>query len=123
MTTVHKRPVVVLSYYDSKELPKLVGSVKASGLSPKAPVFVGSYGISAEQSRQVHSLPNGRYAPMFTMGPSSPYFAKRRLSQADEAVIGKKFAGPVPGQAKWAAMSSADRVSWGKELGQRMRDQ
>lgn len=125
---------VLLSYFKPKtDLPKLITAVQQAKLPAKVPVYLGTYGISAEQSALIHkSLPNnGKYAPLFGLvrkkteqNPNSYWNTRAPGVPGPAAFAGRiptlkeiKLANPDPGKA--GALS----VAWGTELGRRMRDQ
>jgi hypothetical protein len=84
------------------------------------PVYIGSYGPNGDASTEVHTLPNGRYAPMFAL--SEPYYREqRRVTPDQDALLDPRFAGAVPPVSKLGTTSL--RVAWGVELGSRYRDE
>jgi hypothetical protein len=115
------RPVVLLSYFELDDLPRLLDSIEPAGIPNDVPVYVGSYGINAQASNLVRSVRQGRYAPMFPVQPSG-FYAQRRLPPKDEAKVPNAYSGRVPALSSLSRLSSRQRVGWGRELGRRFRD-
>jgi len=78
-----------------------VAAARAAGLPPTAPVYIGSYGVSDRIGERVHSLPQGRYAPMFNIQPGW-FWERRRLDpRAAKELLShnpgsSRLAGPLP---------------------------
>src|SRR4051812_16024542 len=120
-----RKPLLVLSYFDSKTTPTIVSAAKKAHIPKDVPVLMGSYGINADIAKQVHSMPNGRYAPIFDMKPNR-LWTKRDLSTHDAAKVPaslKKFSGPIPQTNSIGHLPAKDQLQWGLELGRRMRDE
>jgi len=111
--------VLVLSYFEPKDVPNLLAAVRRARLRDDVPVYVGSYGPNVAVAQQVAELPNGRYAPMFALAEDW-YRQKRRLPPEADALVPKRLAGKVPALSRLGSTSA--RVSWGVELGARYRD-
>jgi hypothetical protein len=90
-----KRPVVLLSYFTLRDLGTLLDAVRRSGLTGKADVFIGSYGVNPQTANAVHEE-GTRYAPMLGLRNVLP--------------------SPLPSTA-------ARRVAAGREVGRTFRDQ
>src|SRR5919108_3858584 len=121
-TTMLKRPVPVrlllLSYFEPDDVPKLVRAIRATRTPPGTRIYVGSYGVNGPVSRQVKSLKRGLYAPMFPLKPTS-FWNRRRVDHAAEP----QYAGKLPSLNSILAASPRSRVAWGRELGRRFRDE
>ena len=120
-------PVVVLANYDSHHLPRLIQAVRRSGMPPGTPIYFGNYygsGFAGRKvrvpepvrSRQIHRVPGGRYAPLFTLAPST--FWRGREVRAG----GRAHRGPMPSLRRILHDSASSAYHWGKELGRRFRD-
>jgi hypothetical protein len=90
-----RRPVVLLSYFTLRDLGTLLDAVRRSGLTGKADVFIGSYGVNPQTANAVHEE-GTRYAPMLGLRNVLP--------------------SPLPSTA-------ARRVAAGREVGRTFRDQ
>jgi hypothetical protein len=90
-----RRPVVLLSYFTLRDLGTLLDAVRRSGLTGKADVFIGSYGVNPQTANAVHEE-GTRYAPMLGLRNVLP--------------------SPLPSTA-------ARRVAAGREVGRTLRDQ
>src|SRR5919108_2101949 len=121
-TTMLKRPVPVrlllLSYFEPDDVPKLVRAIRATRTPPGTRIYVGSYGVNGPVSRQVKSLKRGLYAPMFPLKPTS-FWSRRRVDHAAEP----QYAGKLPSLNSILSASPRSRVAWGRELGRRFRDE
>lgn len=118
------RPVLLLSFFESKTANGLVSATKKAHVPKGVPVYIGSYGINGEVSKKVHTLPNGRYAPIFAIHPDR-HWTKRALSPHDAATLPaseRKWAGKIPQTNMVGALPPKDQLRWGIELGRRMRD-
>jgi hypothetical protein len=111
--------LVLLSYFEPKDVPNLLSQVRRARLPADVAVHVGSYGPNVAVARQVAELTNGRYAPMFAL-TEDWYRQQRRLPPEYEPLVPKRLAGEVPPLARLGSTSA--RVSWGVELGARYRD-
>lgn len=111
------RPVVLLSYFELDDLPRLLDAVEPAGIPPPVPVYVGSYGVSREASGLIQSLDRGRYAPMFPVQPGTFWEQRRAQDVPDDA-----FAGRIPSFTALMRLSAQRRTAWGRELGRRYRD-
>jgi hypothetical protein len=65
------RRLLVLSYFEPDDVPKLIRAVRATRTPPDTRIYIGSYGVNARASRQVHGLERGVYARMFPIKPTS----------------------------------------------------
>ena len=61
-----ERPVIV-AFYEQKDLPEILGAARSHGIGVHYPLYCGTYGISKQDSSEVHELPLGHYAPLFTL--------------------------------------------------------
>jgi hypothetical protein len=115
------RPLVLLSYFELEDLPKLLDAIEPAGIPNEVPVYVGSYGVNEQASNLARSVRQGRYAPMFPIQPSR-FFERRRLPPRDAAKVPSAYSGRVPTLSALPRLSPQQRVSWGRELGRRFRD-
>lgn len=115
------RHVVLLSYFELEDLPKLLDAIEPAGIPNDVPVYVGSYGVNAQASHLVRSVRQGRYAPMFPIQPSR-FSEQRRLPPKDAAKVPSAYSGRVPPLSALPRLSPRQRVGWGRELGRRFRD-
>jgi hypothetical protein len=87
-----RRPIVLLSYFALRDLGALLDAVRRSGLSKRATVYIGSYGVNPRAANAVHEE-GSAYAPMLALRnvlPSSlPSTAARRVAAGREA--GRSF--------------------------------
>jgi hypothetical protein len=112
------RRLLLLSYFEPDDVPKLIRAVRATRTPPDTPIYIGSYGVNGPVSRQVHELKRGLYAPMFPIKPG-PFWTKRRVEGAD----GPRYAGRMPSLTAMMGLPARERLAWGKELGRRFRDE
>ena len=124
-------PAVVLSYYNARDLKRIVTLLGSAGLPAGTPVYYGNYyGTSPPRKKggphkpppPPVTVPNGRQAPIFPFSPSK--FWDRRSLPANQraAAGGGSLAGPAPSLARLLRGSASLRLAWGRELGQRFRD-
>ncbi len=125
-------PWIVLSYYASNHLTRLVAALNGSGMPEGTPVYFGTYYGSGkpshrrEHARKVEAaVPSGRFAPTFPIQPSW-FWERRRVLPPEEfklkaAGVGARR-GRLPGMKRLLRLSSGARVRWGEELGRRFRD-
>jgi hypothetical protein len=66
----------------------------------------------------VTALTRGRYAPMFPIKPTS-FWNRRRIDHPADP----QYAGRLPSLGRLLALSTRERVAWGRELGRRFRDE
>ncbi|HEX7254842.1 MAG TPA: hypothetical protein VF236_02845 [Gaiellaceae bacterium] len=112
------RRLLLLSYFEPDDVPKLIRAVRATRTPPGTGVYIGSYGVNGPVSRQVHELTRGRYAPIFPIKPTS-FWNRRRVEGADQP----SRAGKLPSLASLLRLPSRERLAWGRELGRRFRDE
>jgi hypothetical protein len=91
---VARRPVVLLSYFTLRDLGTLLDTARRTGLSERATVYVGSYGVSPRAAALVQEE-GLTYAPMLALRNAAP--------------------SPLPATA-------ARRVAAGRQAGRRFRD-
>ena len=89
---------MLLSYFTLRDLPTLLAATQATGLTERASVYVGTYGVNRNAADAVHET-ECRYAPMIALRTAAP--PARRLT----------------------AMTSAQRVAAGRAAGRAFRDQ
>jgi hypothetical protein len=112
------RRLLLLSYFEPDDVPKLVRAIRATRTPPDTPVYVGSYGVNGPVARQVQELKRGRYAPMFPIKPTS-FWTRRRIEGAD----GPRYEGRLPALTALMRLPVRERLAWGRELGRRFRDE
>jgi len=118
---------VVLSYFDSAMLPRLLAEARRAGLPGKTSVYVGSYGVGATLASQIAKA-GCRYAPMFHLAPGW-YWERRRVSNQDAKKLlavsptTDRLAGPLPDLPELLSLPPDKRLNWGIELGRRFRDE
>jgi hypothetical protein len=92
MSTSPRRPTVLLSYFALRDLGALLDAVRRSGLTDRAAVYVGSYGVNPRAASAVQEE-GCLYAPMLALRnvvPSPlPSTAARRVAAGREA--GRSF--------------------------------
>ena len=110
--------LLLLSYFEPDDVPKLVRAIRATRTPPDTPICVGSYGVNAPVSRQVQELKRGRYAPIFPIKPTS-FWTRRRVEGADNP----RYEGKLPALTGLLRLPPRERLAWGRELGRRFRDE
>jgi hypothetical protein len=113
-----ERRVLLLSYFEPDDVPKLIRAIRATRTPPGTRIYVGSYGVNGPVSRQVQALTRGLYAPLFPLKPTS-FWNRRRVQGADEP----RYAGRLPSLTQIIRLPPAERLAWGRELGRRFRDE
>ena len=124
-------PVVVLSYWQSRDYPRLVDAVDRAGLPSTTPVYYGNYWGSGRPSEPKKPgakppprppMPNGRPAPIFPLA-KSVFWKNRKIPARDRRTLRKRGvaarSGRIPSIGRVAGTSS---YRWGRELGRRFRD-
>ena len=131
------RPVGVISSYQSRDLPRLVGLLRQVHPPRRSRIFVGNYWGSPRR-RGGGPVPGPplprpdrvlgtryRYAPMLPIKRGTFWEARRlsdrterRLAEAGDGVR----VGRIPSLHRLRHRSAASRVAWGRELGRRFRD-
>ncbi len=112
------RRLLLLSYFEPDDVPKLIRAIRATRTPPDTSIYVGSYGVNGPVSRQVQELERGRYAPMFPIKPTS-FWNRRRVEGADEP----RYEGRLPALTALMRLPARERLAWGRELGRRFRDE
>lgn len=112
------RRLLLLSYFEPDDVPKLIRAIRATRTPPDTSIYVGSYGVNGPVSRQVQELKRGRYAPMFPIKPTS-FWNRRRVEGADEP----RYEGHLPALTALMRLPARERLAWGRELGRRFRDE
>lgn len=131
------RPVGVISYYESRDLPRLARLLRGVHPPRQARVFVGNYWGSPRQRgggpRRGPALPRPdrvlgvryRYAPMLAITRGT-FWEGRRLSKRTEQLLARRgdgrHRGRIPSPRRLLQRSAASRLAWGRELGRRFRD-
>lgn len=60
-----RAPPAIFANYARRELPLVLEAARR--VPPQNPVVIGTYGINKDDALAAHSLPNGRYAPIFAL--------------------------------------------------------
>jgi hypothetical protein len=125
-------PVVILSYWKGRHLPRLVRAIERSGLPAGTPLYYGNYLGSGKPSepkppkgRKKPKVPNGRQAPIFPLMAKSTFYRSRRVPAQQRHLLGKSRwtrRGRIPRPKRLMKMGGGARYLWGLELGRRMRD-
>jgi hypothetical protein len=113
--------LVLLSYFESRDLERLVGAVETAGIPAGVEIYIGSYGVNPAVGERVRALPQGRYAPMFTIQPSV-YWTRRLLAPEQWPPGSERLSGLIPPLGRQVELTRDERVEWGRELGRRFRD-
>lgn len=121
-------PVVVLSYYDSKDLPRLVRAVRVAGVPSTTPLYFGTYAGAGAPSgllkkpTQIERGPGGgRRAPIFPVNPSA-FYRGRQLPESQARRVGRSYSGRIRSFSALLRGPASRRIAWGTELGRRFRD-
>jgi hypothetical protein len=112
------RRLLLLSYFEPDDVPKLIRAIRATRTPPDTSVYVGSYGVNGPVSRQVQALKRGLYAPIFPLKPTS-FWNRRRVEGADQP----RYEGKLPSLTSLLRLPPRERLAWGRELGRRFRDE
>jgi hypothetical protein len=133
--TAGRRKPVVLGYFKKADAGALVEAVRKASFPSEAEFWIGSYGPSKEVSDLVRSLPNGRYAPMYSIQPGeerpdqnkwpSKFFQgrdERAFTDEQRGKLPKAFSGEIPLQVPGKPLPRERHREWGVELGRRYRD-
>src|SRR5262245_62724361 len=97
-------------------------AISSSGMPAETRVHIGTYGVNREASITVHTYGPGRYSPIFKAEIRTEAWDQRTLTPEEERKVGPRFAGRVPDEAVLLGLSTAQRTSWGMEVGRRYRD-
>jgi hypothetical protein len=126
-----QKPVVILSYWKSRHLGRLVRAVDLAGLPARTPVYYGNYWGSGKPSeRKPPKGPKpklaGRLSPIFPLMQKTTFHRSRKLKASLRQLLPHsvrwKRRGRVPSMKRLMKMSSGARYAWGLELGRRWRD-
>ena len=110
----------LVSYFELIDLGRLLAALDQAGVPPGTEVHVGSYGIRAEASQQIHDA--GRlYSPIFQSSRTDAWNA-RSLTPEEEPAVDPRRSGAVPSNDRLFRLSTNQRVYWGAEVGRRYRD-
>ena len=131
------RPVGVISYYESRDLPRLAALLRGVRPPRRARVFVGNYWGSPRRRgggpQRGPALPRPdrvlgpryRYAPMLPIARGT-FWEGRRLSKRTEQLLAQRgdgrYRGRIPSLHRLRRRSPAVRLAYGRELGRRFRD-
>jgi hypothetical protein len=116
--TSQSASVAIVSAFALADLPRLIEQLHR--LPKTLGLYVGSYGINGHAAAQVHGLPGGRYAPMFTVPYPDQWGARELAAVAVPRDQRPPFRIVVDAVTK---LSPAERVHIGTELGRRQRDE
>ena len=112
----------LFSFFELDDLPRLMSAVESSGMPEETRVHVGSFGVNADTSALIRSHAGGRYSPMFKAEVRTEGWEMRRLTPDEERHVSRRFSGRVPDEPDLLRLSTAQRTSWGIEVGRRYRD-
>ena len=131
------RPVGLVSYYQSVQLPKLVHALRGTRPPRRSRIYVGNYWGSPRRRgggpRRGPALPRPDtllgprygYAPMLSIRRGT-FWERRRLSQRTDTRLRRlgqaRHRGRIPSLHRLRRRPPASRVAWGRELGRRFRD-
>jgi hypothetical protein len=136
------RPVAMAAYFDIGRraddypgLRMLEKAVRQSGVTSRAPFYIGSYGPNRDVADALRGL-GARYAPLFTIQPGrpkastayvpAPFYRERgaadMLSDDELADLDPAYATRIPLAAPGVPLPAVDQAGWGLELGRRYRD-
>lgn len=127
-----REPVVILAYWRSRHLPRLVRAIDRSGLPTGTPLYYGNYWGAGRPSEPKPKRPRrkvavpGRQAPIFPLMTRSVFWRGRDLParQRDRLPYSLRVRRHrrIPDLHRVLRMSGARRYAWGLELGRRFRD-
>jgi hypothetical protein len=128
-------PILLLSYYrGGRNLQKVIYAVRKADLPAGVPVYYGDYWGSGAPHQHVPHAPHGhgrhlrrmesgRYAPIFTIRPST-FYARRQLPADERRALNRPaLGGRLPPLAAILRRGWRYRYDAGLELGRRFRDQ
>jgi hypothetical protein len=122
---------LVLSYYNARDLKRIVALLGGSGLPAATPVYYGNYyGTSPPRKKGAPhkpppppvTVPNGHQAPIFPFSPSKFWNGRSLPAKQRAALGGGSLAAAAPSFDRLMRGSASLRLAWGRELGQRFRD-
>jgi hypothetical protein len=123
-----QKPVAIYGYFAKDDGKGLAAAIEKSGLPKDTEVYFGSYGLNQTTADDAHSIPGGKYAPLFDLvRTKSPALYEGRA----KGVKGEsKYAGAVPTVAEILAEKKSGKIKnaqytaykWGLEVGRRNRD-
>jgi hypothetical protein len=127
-----QKPVVILSYWKGRHLPRLVRAIERSGLPARTPIYYGNYLGSGKPSeskppkgKKKPKVVGGRQAPIFPLVAKSTFYRARKIPASQRHLLGSaRWArrGRIPRFQRIMKMRSGQRYAWGLELGRRFRD-
>ena len=130
--TGDQRPVVILSYWQGRHVPRLVRAIDNSGLPTGTPIYYGNYwgagkpsGPKPPKGKKKVRIP-GRNSPIFPLMAKSVFWRARKIPAAQRHMLppSQRWArrGRIPRPDRLMKMGSGARYLWGLELGRRFRD-
>jgi hypothetical protein len=126
-----RQPVVILSYWKGRHLPRLVRAIERSGLPAGTPLYYGNYLGSGKPSEskppkgKKPKVVGGRQAPIFPLMAKSTFYRARKIPASQRHLLGSarwKRRGRIPRPARLMKLGCGARYAWGLELGRRFRD-
>ena len=127
-----QKPVVILSYWKGRHLPRLVRAIERSGLPAHTPIYYGNYWGAGKPSepkppkgRKKPKVIGGRQAPIFPLMAKSTFYRARKIPAAQRHLLGSARwvrRGRIPRPKRLMKMGGGARYLWGLELGRRFRD-
>ncbi len=119
-----ERPIAVLSMYSADAFAKVIAAGAAHKVFKDVRLFIGQYGISPAQAKDVHALPNALYAPIFTPRredhPTRLHLTKEDKEKLAASANARPYEGKIPSDL--LGVSHEEQRMWGVELGRRLRD-
>jgi hypothetical protein len=127
-----RKPVVILSYWKGRHVPRLVRAIDNSGLPTGTPIYYGNYwgagkpsGPKPPKGKKKVRIP-GRNSPIFPLMSKSVFWRARKIPAAQRHLLppSARWArrGRIPRPKRLMKMSGGARYAWGLELGRRFRD-
>ena len=127
-----QQPVVILSYWRGRHVPRLVRAIDNSGLPAGTPLYYGNYWGAGKPSepkppkgKKKVRMP-GRQAPIFPLMTKSVFWRARKIPAAQRHLLPPSIRwarrGRIPRPKRLMKMGNGARYLWGLELGRRFRN-
>ena len=127
-----RQPVVILSYWRGRHVPRLVRAIDRSGIPSGTPLYYGNYWGAGKPSepkppkgKKKVRIP-GRNSPIFPLMSKSVFWRARKIPATQRHLLpaSQRWVrrGRIPGPKRLMRMGSGARYGWGLELGRRFRD-
>jgi hypothetical protein len=117
-------PVLLVHLFTNDARTQILKRLKAGKRPRDTEVFLGRYGINAEDSEKISAVPGVFYAPTFhlSLGDTKDVRKARSLPERDAKKVDQALNGAFPASPNELLPASNPRA-WGVELGRRFRDQ